>query len=39
MIKYVEKIVLGKFNLKNNLLSTLTLHFDSIKHFIEFIIS
>ncbi len=50
MIKYAKIVVLKKFNFKNNIFSTLTnvlkdinnlfkLHFEIIKHFIEFIVS
>ncbi len=49
MIKYAKKIVLRKFNFKNNYFATLIfrkvfknlfkLHYEIIKHFIEFIVS
>jgi hypothetical protein len=49
MIKYAKKIILRKFNLKNNLFSTFTfkkilknlfkLHIDIIEHFIELIVN
>jgi len=48
MVKYAKKVVLRKFNLKNNLFPTLILkniknlfklNFEILEHFIEFIIS